>query len=45
MCLMFRAYWYVLLDRNCENGKGLKQFFFIVPVLIAADMLMAVRTR
>lgn len=43
MCLMFNAYWYVLLDGNFENGKGPKLFFFIVPVLIPADMLMAVR--
>lgn len=43
MCLMFSAYWYVLLDEYFENKKGLKLFFFIVPVLIPADMLMAIR--
>lgn len=43
MCLMFNAYWYILLDGNFENGKRLKVFFFIVPVLIPADILMAVR--
>jgi len=43
MCLMFNTYWYVLLNGNFENGKGLLLFFLIVPMLIPADRLITVR--